>query len=152
MQVVGLNFKKILAERTPEFKNGSAINTSIEFTDLEKNKVDMIKESDVIEIYFRYTILYTEPDPSKKDTPQKKVGELCFEGVIIASLSKEELKEILKQWKKKEIPSGIKLALFNLILRKCAPKALNLEEDVGLPSHIPFPQLRPKAQEDSSQN
>lgn len=146
MQVIGFNFKKIFAERFPEFKQNSAINTSIEFTNLEKDKVDLLKDIEAIQVSFKFSISYS--DSNNKDAQKPSGGEIAFEGNILISATKDESKEIMKYWKKKQLPNGIKISLFNLILKKCTPKALDLEDEVNLPSHIPLPQLRPKSQEE----
>ena len=64
------------------------------------------------------------------------------------SASKEDSKTLTKSWKKNEIPDGTKIPLFNVILKKCTTKALQLEEELLLPSHIPMPQLRPQSKKE----
>ena len=59
----------------------------------------------------------------------------------------DELKEILKSWKKKQIADKFKTPLFNFIMSKCNIKALGLEDELNLPLHIPMPKLSPKNQE-----
>ena len=54
----------------------------------------------------------------------------------------KKIKEILKQWKNKKISEDFKIPLFNLILRKSNVKTLELEEEMGLPLHIPLPHLK----------
>jgi len=34
-----------------------------------------------------------------------------------------------------------------MILRKCTPKAIHLEDEVNLPFHTPMPKLKPKEEE-----
>jgi hypothetical protein len=133
MQVIGFSFSKILVERNPSFKRGP-IDNNIEFTNIETEKVDVI-EKDMVKASFRYTLLYKD-----KDTKSKQ-GEVLFEGVLLISFDDEEMKEVQKAWKKKELPNNIKVPLFNIILKKCSSKAGFLEDEVGLPPHIPIPQL-----------
>ena len=138
MQIVGFNFKKISAEKSPDFKR-SSISTNIEFTDLKKEKNEIIKEKDVIKINFKFAVVYG--DQEKKE---EKNGEVSFEGILLLSAEKDEAKDFLKSWKKKEIPKVFTLPLYNFILKRCSIKALQMEEDIGLPSHLPLPQVRPK--------
>jgi hypothetical protein len=46
-----------------------------------------------------------------------------------------------KLWKKKEMPNAMRLPIFNFILRKCTAKALTLQDELGLPTHIPLPRF-----------
>ncbi len=137
MQVIGFNLKKILAQRSIDFQKGP-INTNIEFTDVEKEKVDMLKDIDALKISFVFSVNYS--DQEKKE--ELKHGEVSFEGNILLSSTKDESKEIQKSWKKKQIQDSVRIPLINFILKKCSVKALSLEEDLNLPSHIPFPQIR----------
>lgn len=140
MQLIGFNFTKISAEKTPKFKLGSAINTNIEFTDFEKEKIEILKDTEALRVSFKFSISYIESEEKKG----VKDGELLFEGNLVLSAAKEESKEMFKSWKKKELPGPVRLFLFNIILKKCSTKALSLEEDIALPYHIPMPQLQAK--------
>lgn len=143
MQIIGFNFTKILAER-PEKIEKSQINTNIEFTDLNKEKLDLFKESDAMKIAFTLTISYKNEDDSKtKDFPK-----LEFKGYLVLSVSSEEMKQIQKSWKKKEIPPSIQIPLYNFILKKSSAKSLSLQEELNIPSHIPIPQIRPQQRQD----
>lgn len=139
MKVIGFNFNKILAERPVDFKKNKRINTDIEFTNVTKDSVELIKNTEILKISFKYSISYMNQE-KKENTSQ-----ISLEGIIIFSASKEESNNILKSWKKKELPSEFKISLFNLILQKSTAKALQLEEDVNLPAHIPLPRINPKA-------
>lgn len=137
MRIIGFNLTKILAEKAQSSSPTQKINTNIEFINLDKEKIDILKDNDVLKISFKFSIFYTESEDKK----ESKQGEIAFEGNVLLSTNKEESKEALKSWKKKELPSGFKIAMFNVILKKCTTKALFLEEEINLPSHIPFPQV-----------
>ena len=47
MQVIGFNFTKISAEREDKLERYS-LNTNIEFTNLEKEEVELLKDSNAI--------------------------------------------------------------------------------------------------------
>jgi len=152
MQVIGFNLTKILAERFPDFKSGP-INTNIEFTNVEEDKVSLIKDSEVVKINFKYSVIYSEQKEQKKqdkkkadkagsDKEESKRAEVSFEGNVLLTLSKDELKNIQKEWKKKQIPSGVQFPLYNLILKKCSIRAAQLEDELNIPPHLPIPQLR----------
>jgi len=139
MQIVGFNFKKISAERVLE-EYLTNVNYSIDFLNIEKIRINSI-EKEVIKFYFSYLIKYSLKEDSKKQKENKKSNEVCFEGEIFVSTTEQESEIIFKSWKKKEVPLNIKIFLINFILRKCAPIALMLEDEVNIPYHMPVPQL-----------
>ena len=142
MNVIGFNFTKMSAEKMSQTKP-SNINTNIEFIDVEKDKVEILKDSEAANISFKYSLNYEARTDDKKQNP-KKHGEVVFEGRITLSLNKEESKNLTKSWKKKKLPNDIKLPLFNLILRRCTPKTIYLQDEVNLPTHIPMPKIAPR--------
>ena len=50
-------------------------------------------------------------------------------------------REVLKGWKDKENLEEFRMFMFNVILRKSNIKALELEDELNLPPHIPLPSL-----------
>jgi hypothetical protein len=140
MQIIGFNFTKISAEKAPSFKRTS-INTHIQFSDMEKEKNDLLKDSDIIKLKFNFSVNYGDTDKE-----EEKMGCVMFEGLMVLSTNKDETKEFTKSWKKKQIPKEYTVPLYNFILRRCSIKALQLEEDVSLPMHLPFPQVKPKSE------
>ncbi len=140
MQLIGFNFKKISAERFPNFKSNTGINTNINFLDIDKEKIDILKELETIKISFHFSVDYGTNTEGKDE----KDAQICFDGTILLSLDKEESKAIFKSWKKKQLPESMRLPLFNLILNKCSIRALQLEEEIGIPSHVPLPRIAKK--------
>lgn len=140
MQVLGFNFTKISAERFPDYKPGSSINTNIEFTNIEKEEISVLKDLEAVKISYTFSVTYSKTENKKEN----KEGEIIFEGNIIMSATKEETKEITKLWKKKEISNQFKVPIFNIILRRCSLKAAQLEDDIGLPIHLPLPKIELK--------
>jgi hypothetical protein len=160
MQIVSFNFDKISAERSPGFKQ-SSITNNIEFINIEKEKLDIIKGMELQRVSFRFTILYeNKEDKEKKDAKETnepkltKQGEIIFQGSVLLALTKDEEKIILKTWKKRQLPPQFNVILFNLILTKCTPKSLVLGEDVQLPPHIAMPriQFQPKPADQEQQS
>ncbi|MEK6855784.1 MAG: hypothetical protein AABX66_01350 [Nanoarchaeota archaeon] len=137
MQVISFNFIKVQAERKPTVDNSLNINTNIEFLNVEKEKVEILKDSEPIKISFKFTIIYSK----KEDKKENEQAKLSFEGFMVILANNEEIKEILKEWKKKQIPQNIRIPLFNIILKKCSLRALQLEEEINIPTHMPFPQI-----------
>ena len=145
MQVIGFNFTKIKVERNPGQLQPSTINTNIEFIDMTQENISLLKDQDALRVVFRFSVIYNESSQKK----EVKQGEALFEGINMIATPRGQGKELVKGWKKKDLASDFQLPLFNLILRKCTPKALDLEDQVGLPTHIPLPHLSPKNEGDA---
>jgi len=140
MRIIGFNFTKVSAEKSKEFKLGSKINTHINFLDMEKEEGGIVKEeSEALRVSFNFSVTYTESEKQEKESTN---GEVSLTGFIILMVTKEESKVLLDSWKKKELPVAFKVPTFNFILKKCSVRALQLEEELGLPLHLPLPQLK----------
>ncbi len=139
MQLIGFNFTKVSAEKISSTKN-TRPEIQLDFTDLDKDKIEMLKDKDILRVLFKYMITYISKEDKKGAAP----GSITLLGAVSLSASQEESKEILKAWKKKEIPSSFQIPLYNTILRKCTLKAANLQEDLSLPITLPLPKVGPK--------
>ena len=86
------------------------------------------------------------------DYSETKLGQIEIKGKIIIMPKKDELENILKSWKDKQLPEAFKLFIFNFILAKCNIKALQLEDELNLPPHVQLPKLTPKPNEEATKN
>ena len=145
MQLIGFNITKITAQRAPDFKRGT-INNNIEIVGVDKEDIETMKDKNILKFSFVFTVTY-----SGAEKEGISLGDILLEGNTMLSSTEEEEKEILKSWKKKHIPEEYKLPLINFIIRKCSTKALFLEDELNLPTHLPFPQLK-KENPQSSQS
>ncbi len=131
MRIIGFTINKILAERKTPMKDKVEIKSGLNIDDISKEEVD-ISKSPAVKFDFTYSIDYAP-----------NVAEIKIKGSVIAIDEKDDSKDILKEWKKKKFNSPMKVPLFNFIMDKCAIKSLELEEQLGLPFHIPLPKLTP---------
>lgn len=134
MKILGFNIKKISIERKNPIKGKLEIKTGLNIEDIEKEEVNFSKDP-ALKFDFVYKVDYN-PD----------LANLEIKGSVIVLDDSNESKEILKEWKKKKFTNNIKLPLFNFIMDKCSLKAIHLEDELGLPLHIPFPKLSPSSQ------
>lgn len=129
MRIIGLNFKKISAERKKDIKGKLEIKSNLQITKIEKENIDIA--GDVLRFSYIYEIKY-EPD----------FAEVIFKGNLLLVPNKPgEIKKIIKEWKKQKLDEEIKILVFNFIMSKCNLKALQLEEEFTLPPHIPLPKI-----------
>ena len=82
MKVITFNFTKISAQRKPSLDQIKKIGVNIEFLDVQKEKLEFMKESEALKINFQFYIQY-EPDNAKIE----------MEGVILLALPPEEIKK-----------------------------------------------------------
>ena len=132
MRIAGFNFKKISVEKTGEKAGDLKINTKVDVPHIEILKPDFVRTKDeLLQIDFEYVVNY-EPNFAKIE----------LIGNVIVALDPKDAKEIVKHWKDKEMSEELRISLFNVILRKSNIKALELEDEMNLPLHIPFPPLK----------
>jgi hypothetical protein len=136
MKIIGFNFTKILVERKDGKFEKPKITQNIDIKDVVKEK-SFVSNSDSLRIVFNFNINYTENQ-----------AKLEFEGNIILMPENNELNDFLKSWKGKKIPEESRIPLFNFIMNKCNVKALSLEDEFGLPIHVPLPRLTPNKSSD----
>jgi len=134
MKVLGFNFNKMSAERFPQKSSEGALKLGTDIVILEINPVnsDLFNTKDeFLGVKFSYTINYN-PDYAKIE----------FLGEIVISLDSKEAKEVLKEWKNKKLLEDFKIFVFNIILKKSNLKALELEDEMNLPLHLPLPSVK----------
>ncbi|MBU1129676.1 MAG: hypothetical protein KJ949_03540 [Nanoarchaeota archaeon] len=134
MKIMGFNFTKINVEKFLDRVDDLKLTTNINIEDLKEIKTASFKiKEDIIVVKFTYAINY-EP----------KFAKIEMAGNIILGVEQKLTKEVIKQWKDKKTPEEFRTVLFNAILRKTNLKALQLEEEMNLPLHMPMPSLKPQ--------
>ena len=142
MQVIGFNFEKISAERKEQEKKPEEkieINSNISVKDITQEKIGIVKDKPVLKITFEFLVNY-----------KPNVADIILRGNILTLVEKDEAKSITKKWKDKKISDDVRIPLFNIILTRCNLKALDLEEQLNLPTHIPLPRIKPQQQGNKS--
>ena len=136
MKIVGFNYTRILAEKESSATGKVNISMSLDVASIEKQKLPSV--GDVLKADFDFSIKY------------EKIAKLDFKGSIYFTAEEDKVKEVMKKWKDKKIPDDIRVPLYNLILTKSNIKALELEDEFGLPTHIPLPKLSKQQQQETS--
>ncbi|MEX0932635.1 MAG: hypothetical protein WDZ77_00865 [Candidatus Pacearchaeota archaeon] len=132
MKIVGFNFNKISVEKTSDNYKDLKINTKIDVTEVKQIKSEVFQSKEnLIEVKFNYSITYSP-----------KIAEVSFSGAMLTLVDDKTAKEFIKSWKKKQFPEEHKIPLFNVILKKSNLKALELEDELNLPLHIPLPTVK----------
>ena len=132
MKVVGFSFSKISIEKLKNNKGQIKIGTEIDVSNINPLKTDIFKGKDeLIEAEFLYRVNYN-PDIAKVE----------LKGIIVFSLEPKLARQILKEWKSKKMPEDFRIFLFNVVMKKSTLKALELEDEMNLPLHIPIPSFK----------
>ncbi len=128
MKLLGTRFTKIHAERDPDFTGRVNTTTNIKIIDLSQ-----VKDSkDSIKVSYLFEITYSE------------LGKIAIGGLLYLSVDPKTLKDLLKSWKEKKTDSEEYVIISNLVLQKASIKALELEDEFGLPIHLQMPKLAKK--------
>src|SRR3989344_2961080 len=114
MQLIGFNLTKVYGEKYSGFSK-AGVNNNIEFTNIEKDKLDILKDLEVVKISFKYALLYGDIEKPEETKEKDKQGEIYFEGNMILSTTQDEAKYFHKSWKKKEVPKSAIAPLYNFI-------------------------------------
>lgn len=133
MLLMGFNFEKIGVERMKDTVDKLSVDTNIDVLDVREIKTDILSDKEtLLQAKFSYVVKY---DPG--------FAKIEINGSVLFAVDEKEAKEILKEWKKKELPEDFRVTFFNIVLKKAALRSLHLEEEMNLPLHIPLPTIRP---------
>lgn len=130
MRLVNFGFNKISVERTGDSIENLKFNTKIDISSIDSLKSEFKLKDELVKVDFAYSVLY-EPNFAKIE----------LAGSFVLSMDPKIAKEILNNWKDKQTSEEFRRIIFNVILKKSNIKALELEDELGLPIHIPLPTL-----------
>ncbi len=133
MRLIGFNFSKISAEKFKGKKGEKLkINTDMDIEDISKMEENLLKgKEEVIKVDFSYIINYNP-----------NFAKIELKGTMLFSIDPKESKQLLKEWKKKKMPEDFRIGAFNIILKKASLKALEMEDELNLPYHVPMPSFK----------
>lgn len=132
MKLVGFNFKKVYIEKLSDSLKDLKFNTKIHIDEISSVESKIFKdEEELIKITFTYNINY-DPD----------IAKIELGGNLLLAIEKTLSKGIVEGWKERKMSEDFRIILFNLILKKANIRALELEDQMNLPLHIPLPTLK----------
>jgi len=137
MAVIGFNLKKILVERKSLVRGDVKVSTKTKITDVKEESRKIAAGKDSLSFDFEFSIKYFGVGDHKGD-----LADVVFQGSVLCLIDPKDTKKIMEGWKKQEVPMDLKLSILNTILSKCTVRALDLEEELGLPPHTPLPKFK----------
>lgn len=131
MKLAGFNFSKISVEKKKSDFKDLKIKSGIHIDEI-KEIISPVKTNDTfLSVKWKFEVIY-----------DKDIAELKFKGNVLVSIDQDKAKEVLTQWKEKKVDKDFNLAIINVILKKCNIKAVQYEDDFGLPLHFKLPSLK----------
>lgn len=129
MKIIGFSINKVIAEKNDDAKGKIELVSGLSLKDIKKQEVT-ISNKETLKFDFSFSINY-----------KPTLGKIELEGSVITVDENNEAKEIIENWKKKKFENQLKLPLFNFIMNKCNIRAIQLEDELGLPPHFQLPKL-----------
>ena len=136
MKVIGFGFEKISSEKKNPIKGKLEISANAQIQEITEEKADMLKDVSLLKFNFEFKLEYNP-----------NIANIEIDGYVLVSIEKKEAKEIIKKWKSKELDDKIRLDILNFVISKTGLKALQIEEDLDLPFHMPFPRIMNKKED-----
>ena len=132
MTIVGFSLTKILLERKETPIRKLEVKSKLQLISMERQEVKLVEGKDTLRFNFEYDIIY-QPD----------LATISFKGYVLFVADPKYADEIMKEWKKtKAIGKELQTNVYNFIFQKCNIKALEFEDEFGLPPHIQLPQIK----------
>jgi len=128
----GSRFTKISAERKKDFSGKISLNTNIKINSIEPVK----DQKEVIDISYSFLIDYGG------------FGKVELQGNLFVQADVKVAKSLINSMKEKKFDTDEHLSITNMIVQKATIKALEIEEELGLPFHIRLPTLALKKESD----
>jgi len=129
MKIIGFSIKKFLAEVKESKRTNLEVTSNLNLEEIKELRIEPTKQQSIL-ISFKF---YVEYKPN--------VARIEIKGQLILLDDENKTSEIMKAWKNKKLLEEIKLPILNFILEKCNIRSLGIEEELGLPLHIPLPKL-----------
>lgn len=136
-RLLGFNFTKIGAEKNSDFSGKLEIKSNINIEKIEKHKTTSMKQ-DALKIKFNVDVDYGD------------LGKVEMKGNLFITADSKAMKETLLNWESQKKPTDLQVAIINIILQKTSIKAIQIEEEIGLPIHLQnlFPKINAKEKEE----
>jgi hypothetical protein len=136
-RLLGFNYTELKASKNPTFTGKVDINSNIAIDNMEKAKGTDSK-NDILKVDFSFSIDY-----------EKDLGKVSLKGLLFVAADSKQIKQTISAWKDKKTPTQLYTTILNIVLQKTAVKAIEIEDEIGLPIHLQnaFPKVSPKSLE-----
>ena len=130
--IIGFNFTNMSIDRKNNLVKGMKVRYDLNIESVTEASIPLSTKQKGLDFNFKFIIDY-DPD----------IANISISGTVSYMVEEKESKEIWDEWKKtKRLPKKVSMPVLNLILDKCNIKALELEQDLALPTHLPMPSVK----------
>jgi hypothetical protein len=130
--IIGFNFTKLDVERKNKLIKGMKVKYNMDISSVKELDVPLSTNQKGIDLDFEFTVDYN-PD----------IAKILIRGTVSYMADEKFIGDVLKSWKKdKKLSRKISLPVINLILDRCNVKAMELEQELTLPTHLPMPSVK----------
>ncbi|MBW3011358.1 hypothetical protein KY335_05470 [Candidatus Woesearchaeota archaeon] len=132
MSIVGFAFSKIDAERNEGVRGKINVKNHISVKEVAVQDLSFGgKDNKGLKVDFEYLSEYSP-----------KLGKISIKSNVMSMLPAKDVDKIVSEWKKtKVLPEELMKSMFSFVMKKCSLKAMNLAEDLNLPSPVPMPRV-----------
>lgn len=123
LKLLGDRILSVSANRTENYDGKISLNTNLKLTNMEVANDD----DNAMKVSYTFIIDYSD------------LGKIEISGYIFVGGNSDQIKGLLDKWEKKEFDSPEHAGITNLIIQKTSIRALQLEEELGLPIHMRLP-------------
>jgi hypothetical protein len=131
IKLIGFKYLKINSEKNEDFNGDLKLTPGINIRDVKKNE----GKEEILTIIFDFSVDFNG------------LGKIDLLGKMYLAVDSKTLKEAVDGWKAQKMDNEINIIILNIIMQKASIKALELEEEMGLPLHIQLPRLQPGKKE-----
>ncbi|HLC72903.1 MAG TPA: hypothetical protein VJH37_04960 [Candidatus Nanoarchaeia archaeon] len=130
--IVGFHFTKLLVERHQPISGKISVRNDLNIRDVQERSLSTVKSSHkTVAFQFVFSVTYSP-----------HIADVTIIGDVLYSAEPKKIEEILSQWKtKKKVAADISIDVLNLVLQKCNIRALEMAQELNLPTHIPMPKV-----------
>ncbi len=128
--IVGFHYTKLSIERYQPIQGKVSVRNDVNIQNVKEQPIPRVQGSHkTVAFQFVFTVTYAP-----------HVADVVITGDVYYAAEPKKIDEVISTWKsKKKVSPEISLGVLNLVLQKCNIRALEMAQELNLPSHIPLP-------------
>jgi len=146
MSIIGFTFTKVAVSKDAPVRGKVHIAHNIGVQNIVERPMSVGKDSTALDVQFTFHLTYDTDD----DQVEKKqtAGTISLEGMLTILVPTPVATQTVSEWtEKKQVFDPLVSQVMNGIFTKSIMYAMQLSQDVNLPSPVPLPKLTVKAKD-----
>ncbi len=130
--IVGFHFTKLLVELHQPIQGKINVRNDLTIKEVKEQPLTGVKISHkTVSFQFAFTVSYTP-----------HIADILLVGDIYYAIEPKKADELLATWKsKRKVNADVSLEVLNYALQRCNIRALEMAQELSLPTHIPMPRV-----------